>query len=175
MRVPRRLAIHTLIAVGVSFAVVGCGTLKGLGGSSNEDNDPRVETIVPPGMKPPKAGEYVLEKPDGSIVYPPGHPLAKTNSTQPQNPPAGQPPKPATQPVQAVNAEGRVMLVDQGLGFVVLNFTFSRLPPAEQKFFVYRGNQQVGEVVTTSMTDETFLVADINKGDIRAGDIVRPE
>ena len=26
------------------------------------------------------------------------------------------------------------MLVDQGLGFVVLNFTFSRLPPAEQKF-----------------------------------------
>ena len=40
---------------------------------------------------------------------------------------------------------------------------------------MYRGNQQVGEVVTTSMTDETFLVADINKGDIRAGDIVRPE
>ena len=57
----------------------------------------------------------------------------------------------------------------------MVNFAFSRLPPAEQKFFVYRGNQQVGEVVTTSMTDETFLVADINKGDIRAGDIVRPE
>jgi hypothetical protein len=164
VRVPRRLAIHTLIAVGVSFAVVGCGTLKGLGGSSNEENDPRVETIMPPGMKPPKAGDYVLQKPDGTIVYPPGHPLAKTNPGQP-----------ASQPVQAVNAEGRVMLVDQGLGFVVLNFTFSRLPPAEQKFFVYRGNQQVGEVVTTSMTDETFLVADINKGDIRAGDIVRPE
>ena len=172
VRVPRRLAIHTLIAVGVSFAVVGCGTLKGLGGSSNEENDPRVETIVPPGMKPPKAGNYVLQKPDGTIVYPPGHPLAKPNPGQLQDPPAGQP---ASQPVQAVNAEGRVMLVDQGLGFVVLNFTFSRLPPAEQKFFVYRGNQQVGEVVTTSMTDETFLVADINKGDIRAGDIVRPE
>jgi len=166
-----------LIAVGVSFAVVGCGTLKGLGGSSNEEKDPRVETIVPPGMKPPKAGEYVVQKPDGTIVYPPGHPLAKPTQPngQTQNPPAGQPPKPATQPVQAVNAEGRVMLVDEGLGFVVLNFAFSRLPPAEQKFLVYRGNQQVGEVVTTSMTDETFLVADINKGDIRAGDIVRPE
>jgi len=29
--------------------------------------------------------------------------------------------------------------------------------------------------MTTSQTDETFQVADINKGDIREGDSVRPE
>ena len=57
------------------------------------------------------------------------------------------------------------MLVDQSLGFCVVDFMFvAKMPPAEQRYFVYRGNQQVGEIVTTSQTDETFLVADINKG-----------
>lgn len=51
----------------------------------------------------------------------------------------------------------------------------AKMPPAEQRYFVYRGNQQVGEIMTTSQTDETFQVADINKGDIREGDSVRPE
>jgi hypothetical protein len=68
------------------------------------------------------------------------------------------------------------MLVDQALGFCVINFMFvAQMPPSEQRFFVYRGNQQVGEIVTTAQTDETFLVADINKGDIREGDSVRPD
>lgn len=72
--------------------------------------------------------------------------------------------------------QGKVMLVDQSLGFCVVDFMFvAKMPPAEQRYFVYRGNQQVGEIVTTSQTDETFLVADINKGDIREGDSVRPE
>ena len=102
MRVPRRLAIHTLIAVGVSFAVVGCGTLRA--------SVVRRMKITPPGgnhraARHETAGrEYVLEKPDGTIVYPPGHPLAKTNPGQLQDPPTGQPTKPASQPVRAVNA-----------------------------------------------------------------------
>tara|TARA_B100001175_G_scaffold229386_1_gene195974 strand:+ start:220 stop:627 length:408 start_codon:yes stop_codon:yes gene_type:complete len=72
--------------------------------------------------------------------------------------------------------QGKVMLVDQALGFCVVDFMFvAKMPPAEQRYFVYRGNQQVGEIMTTSQTDETFQVADINKGDIREGDSVRPE
>ena len=54
-------------------------------------------------------------------------------------------------------------------------FSVAKMPPADQRDFVYRGNQQVGEIMTTSQTDETFQVADINKGDIREGDSVRPE
>ena len=86
-----------------------------------------------------------------------------------------------TQPGETVQqpkpsgGQGKVMLVDKELGFIVVDFTFSQLPPAEQKYYVYRGNQQVGEVITTGQVDETFLVADINKGDIRAGDLIRPE
>jgi len=69
--------------------------------------------------------------------------------------------------------QGVVAHVDKSLGFIVVNFARSSLPPAEQKFLVYRGEQQVGEVITTAQTDETFLVADINNGDIRIGDLIR--
>jgi len=75
-----------------------------------------------------------------------------------------------------VTSQGKVMLVDQALGFCVINFMFvAQLPSSEKRYFVYRGDQQVGEIVTTAQTDETFLVADINKGDIREGDLVRPD
>ena len=68
------------------------------------------------------------------------------------------------------------MLVDKALGFCVVDFVFAaQMPSSEQRYFVYRGNQQVGEILTTAQTDESFLVADINKGDIREGDSVRPE
>ena len=83
--------------------------------------------------------------------------------------------EPATQK-RVTTGQGKVMLVDQALGFCVINFMFvAQMPPSEQRYFVYRGNQQVGEILTTAQTDETFLVADINKGDIREGDSVRPE
>jgi len=84
-------------------------------------------------------------------------------------------PKSGTQK-PAATSQGKVMLVDQALGFCVINFMFvAQMPPSEQRYFVYRGDQQVGEIVTTAQTDETFLVADINKGDIREGDSVRPD
>ena len=74
------------------------------------------------------------------------------------------------------SGQGKVMWVDKALGFCVVDFLFiAQMPPSEQRYFVYRENQQVGEIVTTAQTDETFLVADINKGDIREGDSVRPE
>ena len=66
------------------------------------------------------------------------------------------------------------MLVDKVLGFIVADFAYAHMPPAEQRYFVYRGSLQVGEVMTTGLTDGTFLVADINKGDIREGDTIRP-
>ena len=129
----RRLAIHTLLAVGVCIASVGCKIIKGIGGTSN---DP----------EPPTVAQKPVVKP-GGVVKPP----------------------------KATGGQGKVLLVDKELGFIVADFAYSQLPPAEQKYFVYRGNQQVGEVIITGQSDETFLVADINKGDIRAGDLIRPE
>ena len=134
----RRLAIHTLLAVGVCIASVGCKIIKGIGGTSN---DPEAQPVTQ-------------------------RPVVK---------PVNQPPGGTVQPPKVVGGQGKVMLVDKELGFIVVDFTYSQLPPAEQRYYVYRGNQQVGEVITTGQSDETFLVADINKGDIRAGDLIRPE
>jgi hypothetical protein len=135
----RRLAIHTLLAIGVCVASVGCKSISRVVGSSK---NPKQQSSV---LKP------AIDRP----------PLTKPDETVQQPKPSG--------------GQGKVMLVDRELGFIVVDFTFSQLPPAEQRYYVYRGNQQVGEIITTGQVDETFLVADINKGDIRAGDLVRPE
>lgn len=133
----RRLASHTLLAIGVCITIPGCNSIKSIGEPSKEI--------------PKETGS------DTTVTAPP----AQGN--------------PGTALVSYAQ-QGKVMLVDQALGFCVVDFMFvAKMPPAEQRYFVYRGNQQVGEIMTTSQTDETFQVADINKGDIREGDSVRPE
>lgn len=85
-------------------------------------------------------------------------------------------PKPNTPAnLQVGNDSGRVMLVDQGLAFVVVEIVGAKLPPPEMRYLVLRQGQPVGEITTTEQTDDTYLVADINKGDIRVGDSVRPK
>ena len=147
----RRLAIHTLLAVGVSVATIGCKTIKSTLGLSK---DPKEQ----------------------SAQANPNLPLGNSNTASQFPPPGIQ--KPVTtkpKPVASVaGGQGKVMVVDP-LGFIVADFAYSQMPPAEQHYYVYRGNQQVGEVITTGMVDGTFLVADINKGDIRKGDTIRPE
>ena len=133
----RRLAIHTLLAIGVCISLLGCNSIKSIGEPSKEI--------------PEETGG------DTNVTAPPAQ--GKTGTA-----------------LVSYAQQGKVMLVDQALGFCVVDFMFvAKMPPAEQRFFVYRGNQQVGEIMTTSQTDETFQVADINKGDIREGDSVRPE
>ena len=134
---PRRLAIHIVLAIGVYISSLGC---KGFNSTAKSSTNPEGGMVQNPSFSP-------------------------RNTKQ----------EPVTQSL-ATTGRGKVMLVDQALGFCVINFMFvAQMPPSEQRFFVYRGNQQVGEIVTTAQTDETFLVADINKGDIREGDSVRPD
>jgi hypothetical protein len=144
----RRLAIHTLLAVGVSVATIGCKTIKS---TLRLSKDPKEQSA----QKNPKPQPGNLNR--GSQFPAPG--IQKPVTVKP---------KPVT------GGEGKVMVVDP-LGFIVADFAYSQMPPAEQHYYVYRGNQQVGEVITTGMIDGTFLVADINKGDIREGDTIRPE
>jgi hypothetical protein len=70
-------------------------------------------------------------------------------------------------------SRGKVAHVDAALGFVVIDFTFSALPPAGLRFGVFRNGRRIGEITTTKMIDESYQVADINKGDIQMGDDVR--
>ena len=99
-----------------------------------------------------------------------GHDGPKTGLKGNPNPGTHTPPS-----VPAGNNVGRVMLVDQGLAFVVVEIVGAKLPPPEMRYLVLRQGRPVGEVTTTAQTDDTYLVADINKGDIRVGDSVRPK
>ena len=141
----RRIPIYYLLALGVS-ASTGCNYLKG-------KEDPSANPIGGAGNNfghsPPKVG-------------------IKSNSN-----PNSKPNTPAN--LQIGNDSGRVMLVDQGLAFVVVEIVGSRLPPPEMRYLVLRQGRPVGEITTTAQTDDTYLVADINKGDIRVGDSVRPK
>ena len=139
-----------MLAVGVSFAITGCKTIKSKLGLSKKSEQATVA------QKP-------VGHPGQDFFPPPG-------VTQP-----GTPTQRPVQPAAVKGGQGKVLLVDKALGFIVADFAYSQMPPAEQRYLVYRGNLEVGEVMTTGMTDETFLVADINKGDIREGDIIRPE
>jgi len=139
-----RLAIYTLLALGVAFATTGCKAIKSKLGLSKKSEPERVA------QNPSHPGQ--------SYFPPPG--------VQKQAP---------VKPRPVTGGQGKVLLVDKALGFVVADFAYSQMPPAELRYFVYRGSLQVGEVMTTGMTDETFMVADINKGDIREGDLIRPE
>ena len=111
----------------------------------------------------------------GMSKDPEKQPVAQKHVAKPGNQPSFPPPGGIVEPPKAAGGQGKVLLVDKDLGFIVADFAYSQLPPAEQRYYAYRGNLQVGEVITTGQTDETFLVADINKGDIRAGDLIRPE
>ena len=99
-----------------------------------------------------------------------------TTATATQPPWGGNPnrsAKSAAKPVAPEASRGKVAHVDAALGFVVIDFTFSALPPAGLRFGVFRNGLRIGEITTTKMVDEAFQVADINKGDIRMGDDVR--
>ena len=117
---------------------------------------------------------YLKGKEDSS-----GNPIGNPGNNFGHSPPKvgiqGDPKTKQLVTVPAGNDAGRVMLVDQGLAFVVVEIVGTRLPPPEIRFLVLRQGRAVGEITTTAEADDTYLVADINKGDIRVGDSIRPK
>lgn len=67
---------------------------------------------------------------------------------------------------------GKVLKVNPGARFVVLNFPIGRLPVIDQRLSVYRHNLKVGEVKVTGPQREDNIVADIAAGEVEVGDDV---
>ncbi|MFA6545170.1 MAG: hypothetical protein WCS99_12200 [Limisphaerales bacterium] len=94
----------------------------------------------------------------------------------------GAPPKPAQsrtnstptiEPVSAFN--GRVVLVNAPLKYVVIEGVIGRLPPADQTLNVLRDGQKVGVVVVSSQSRGANFAADLTQGEVRVGDTVRSD
>jgi hypothetical protein len=80
----------------------------------------------------------------------------------------------SAEPVVAVPlTEGRITLVNQELGFVVLDFGGTTVPAAGTPLQVFRGVHPVGAVRVTEPARGQYTSADIVQGEPQVGDHVR--
>lgn len=70
---------------------------------------------------------------------------------------------------------GTVVQVHERLRFVVLDYSFSALPPAGSFLEVYRSTQRVGRVRLSRWNTPTTAAADFVEGTPQVGDVVRPD
>ena len=73
----------------------------------------------------------------------------------------------------AVTPKGKVMRVNEGARFAVLNFPVGSLPAVGQRLDVYRHGLKVGEVKITGPQQDDNTVADITNGEAQEGDELR--
>lgn len=69
--------------------------------------------------------------------------------------------------------QGKVVRVNRGGRFLVLNFPIGHLPSADQQLSIYRLGLKVGEVKVTGPQMDDNVVGDLVAGDAAAGDQVR--
>ncbi|MCX6869661.1 MAG: hypothetical protein NTY84_03400 [Verrucomicrobia bacterium] len=70
---------------------------------------------------------------------------------------------------------GSVVLVNERLRFVVLDYSFSTLPPTGSFLEVYRSSNRVGRVRLSRWSNPTTAAADIMEGAPLIGDTARPD
>lgn len=70
---------------------------------------------------------------------------------------------------------GTVVLLNERLRFVVLDYSLSSLPPTGSSLGLYRGSLRVGRARLSRWSGPTTAAADIVEGSPRLGDTARPE
>jgi hypothetical protein len=89
-----------------------------------------------------------------------------------QTPKAGVAPSEAT-PAQFGPAPAKITLVNAEYRFVVIDFLGRVIPSVGTRLSVFRDGQRVGAVRVTEPMRSRFATADIEEGDLRAGDVAR--
>ena len=91
----------------------------------------------------------------------------------PQTDPAS-PVATATRIEPLVEQSGRIVSVNAGLQFVVIEFPGGILPEIGQQLTVHRDETVVGSVKISGPHRNLHTIADIRNGEIQTGDEVRP-
>ncbi|MGH7972683.1 MAG: hypothetical protein ACREIC_28550, partial [Limisphaerales bacterium] len=68
---------------------------------------------------------------------------------------------------------GKIVKVNTGGRFVVLNFPVGRLPTLDQQLNVYHSGLKVGEVKVSGPQLDDNIIGDLVKGTAQPGDLVR--
>ena len=75
--------------------------------------------------------------------------------------------------VPANEISGKVLLVNDNLRYVVIDFGFGRLPQQDQRLHVYRQGAKVAEVKVSGSPKVSNYAADIVTGTVQVGDEVK--
>ncbi len=68
---------------------------------------------------------------------------------------------------------GKIVMVNDTLRYVVVDFGFGRLPQTEQRLGVYRGGNKIAEIKISTHSRNSNFAADIITGTVQTGDEVR--
>ncbi|MCC7519395.1 MAG: hypothetical protein IT578_09450 [Verrucomicrobiae bacterium] len=133
---------------------------------------PSAEEIVSPAVRreapAPRAAEptpYVASDALREVPH-------ATPSPKPPPPPPT-PSRVAPSPAPDSSFEGVVVILNLQKGFVIVDFSNSKLPPPRSELGVYRDGVFVGTVRITPPIKPPFVSADILSGTLRRGDRVR--
>ena len=107
---------------------------------------------------------------------------SKTDKTPPPvavrkpKPPKIKPAPPTKPTVTATNTlAGKVVLVNEALRFVVVDFSVGRKPATGQRLGVYRKEQKVGEIIISGQSRDVNFAADLITGEAKMGDEIRED
>ncbi len=79
--------------------------------------------------------------------------------------------KPAVVPANELT--GKIVMVNDTLRYVVVDFGFGRLPQPEQRLGVYRGGNKIAEIKISTHSRNSNFAADIITGTVQTGDEVK--
>ncbi len=71
--------------------------------------------------------------------------------------------------------QGKVVVANVRLRYVVMDFPLRRMPALEQRLNIYRDGQKVGEVKVSGPVRDTTVAGDVMVGEAREGDEVRED
>jgi hypothetical protein len=75
----------------------------------------------------------------------------------------------------ATQALGKIVLVNAGLRYVVIDVGVAGVPKVGERMQVFRGDERVGEVRISKESSGSDIAADIILGELQVGDQVRAQ
>jgi len=112
----------------------------------------------------PEEGSQFVDK--SSEVKTAGQPKEKSKKDK-----SDKPDKPEVAPANDVM--GKVVMVNETLRYVVVDFGFRRLPQPDQRLDIYRDGNKVAVIKISAHSRNSNYAADIVTGTVQAGDEVK--
>lgn len=159
---------------GLLMAVIACGC------AGTREKDFAVTGVLPPSQArekaepaPRPAASCPSRQPRPGVTAEMPPPVAPAATAAPARPAPSRTPLPRPILVPETGLQGKIVSVNPGLRFVVLNFPVGQMAGPEKQLMVFREGKKVGDVKVTGPQQDDNIVADLVAGEVQVGDEVR--